>query len=303
MAAADLGSAPSSPEENTPLWREVLLEAEHRLATGASRSREARWMVAAVSGIDDDAGFDSRAMPRHLEQFEILVGRRLAGEPLQYVLGRWPFRSLDLMIDRRVLIPRPETEVVAGYALEECSRVAATRLPGDSVFVADLGCGSGAIGLAVAAEHPATRVWCTDISTEALAVAAANLSGLGLPARRVRLVEGSWFSALPVDMTGQFDVVVSNPPYVADGEVLPSEVAYWEPQVALRAGPTGTEELLHLVEKAPAWLTSDGALVLELSPLSADAVVERARDANYRVIRVHPDLAGRDRVLVARRPV
>ena len=259
-------------------------------------------MVAAVSGIEDDKELDLPAIPRHLARLDDLVDRRLAGEPLQYVLGRWPFRGLDLMIDRRVLIPRPETEVVAGYALEECNRAAASQPLGEPVHVADLGCGSGAIGLAVAAEHPAARVWCTDVSTDALAVARANLAGLGLPARRVSLVEGSWFSALPACMAGRFDVVVSNPPYVADSEPLPPEVADWEPQAALRAGPRGTEDLVHLVEEAPAWLTSDGALVLELSPVSANAVAERARSLGYRVVGVHPDLVGRDRVLVARRP-
>jgi release factor glutamine methyltransferase len=103
-------------------------------------------------------------------------------------------------------------------------------------------------------------------------------------------------------MAGRFDVVVSNPPYVADSEPLPPEVADWEPQAALRAGPLGTEDLVHLVEEAPAWLTPDGALVLELSPASANTVAERARSVGYRVVGVHPDLVGRDRVLVARRP-
>ena len=167
--------------------------------------------------------------------------------------------------------------------------------------MADLGCGSGAIGLAVAVEHLAARVWCTDFSTDALAVARANLAGLGLPARRVSLVEGSWFSALPACMAGRFDVVVSNPPYVADSESLPPEVADWEPHAALRAGPRGTEDLVHLVEEAPGWLTPNGALVLELSPASASAVAQRAQSVGYRVVGVHPDLVGRDRVLVARR--
>ena len=299
---ADQGSGPSSPEEGTLFWWEVLSDTERRLAAGASPSREARWIVAAVSGIEDGAGLNLPATPRHVARLDVLVDRRLAGEPLQYVLGRWPFRGLDLMIDRRVLIPRAETEVVAGFALEECNRAAASQPLGEPVHVADLGCGSGAIGLAVAAEHPAARVWCTDVSTDALAVARANLAGLGLPARRVSLVEGSWFSALPACMAGRFDVVVSNPPYVADSEPLPPEVADWEPQAALRAGPRGTEDLVHLVEEAPAWLTSDGALVLELSPVSANAVAERARSLGYRVVGVHPDLVGRDRVLVARRP-
>ena len=133
-------------------------------------------------------------------------------------------------------------------------------------------------------------------------MARANLAGLGLPARRVNLAQGSWFSALPSQMAGRFDVIVSNPPYVGDGESLPLEVEDWEPPTALRAGPSGTEHLDHLVDHAPDWLTADGSLVLEVSPMLAGAVVERANTVGYRKVCVHPDMAGHNRVLVARGP-
>jgi release factor glutamine methyltransferase len=259
-------------------------------------------MVAEVSGIEDDAGLDAPMKISHIARLDSLIARRLRGEPLQYVLGRWSFLGLDLMVDRRVLIPRPETEVVAGYALEECGRAADAGTAGDTVCVADLGCGSGAIGFAVAAEYPTTMVWCTDVSAGALAVARANLAGLGLPARRVNLAQGSWFSALPSKMAGRFDVIVSNPPYVGEGELLPPEVEYWEPPTALRAGPYGTEDLEHLVDQASDWLTVGGSLVLEVSPLLAETVAERASTVGYREVCIHPDLTGRDRVVVARGP-
>ncbi|MEE2768249.1 MAG: peptide chain release factor N(5)-glutamine methyltransferase [Actinomycetota bacterium] len=299
---ADLPSGASPPDGAPPLWREVLVDVQRRLAGNGRAPEEARWMVAEVSGIEDDAGLDAPTKVSHIARLDSLVTRRLSGEPLQYVLGRWSFRGLDLMVDRRVLIPRPETEVVAGYALEECGRVAGAGTAGDTVYVADLGCGSGAIGFAVAAEQSTTQVWCTDVSAEALAVAGANLAGLGLPARRVNLAQGSWFSALPSQMAGRFDVIVSNPPYVGEGELLSSEVEDWEPPAAFRAGPHGTEDLDHLVDQASEWLTADGSLVLEVSPLLAEAVAGRASTAGYREVYVHPDLTGRDRVVVARGP-
>ena len=206
------------------------------------------------------------------------------------------------MVDHRVLIPRPETEVVAGHALEECRRVALTYPQRGLVTVADLGCGSGAIGLSLASEYPLVRVWCTDVCAEALAVARANLAGIGSLARRVTLVQGSWFGALPDYMAGCFDVLVSNPPYVAVDEPLPDEVSSWEPQMALRSGVEGIEDLCHLIDEALGWLANDGALVLEIPPLAAAPLDKRARVAGFCEVDVFPDLTGRDRVLVARKP-
>src|SRR5688500_3110506 len=124
-----------------------------------------------------------------------MAERRLAGEPLQYVLGSWGFRTLDLFVDPRVLIPRPETEAVAGLAIEA---LAAIDRPG---LAADLGTGSGAIALAMAAERwPHVQVWATDLSADALAVARANLAALGRRGAVVRLVQGDWFGALPDEL-------------------------------------------------------------------------------------------------------
>ncbi|HWC12692.1 MAG TPA: HemK/PrmC family methyltransferase, partial [Acidimicrobiales bacterium] len=214
-----------------PTWRDLLRSAEQVLGSVG----EARWVVERASGweggelwrhVDDPV--PARAVPF----LEGMVERRRAGEPLQYVLGRWSFRGLELLVDRRVLIPRPETEVVAGAAI-----VAARTLGGGRPTVVDLGTGSGAIGLAVAAEVPGARVWATDAFPGALAVARANVAGSGsATGTRVRLLEGDWWDALPDELRGTVDVVVSNPPYVAGGEHLPPEVEDWEPRAALRAG-------------------------------------------------------------------
>jgi len=229
-------------------------------------------------------------------KFVALVDRRAAGEPLQYVLGRWAFRRLDLFVDRRVLIPRPETEVVAGVAIEEL-----TRLGGRRVAV-DLGTGSGAIALAIADEVAGADVWAADSSLDALAVARANLAGAGgKVARRVQLCEGEWYGALPDELRGQVDVIVSNPPYVADSEQLPPEVRDWEPACALFAGPRGTECLEAIVDGAGDWLAPLGALVLEIAPHQSEAMRGRCEGAGFTEVEVHSDLAGRHRAVLARR--
>ncbi len=146
------------------------------------------------------------------------------------------------------------------------------------------------------------EVVATDVSADALEVARANLAGLGSPGRRVTFLEGSWFEALEGPGTELFDLVVSNPPYVAAAEELPDEVSRWEPRDALVAGPRGTEALEHLVVRAPEWLLPGGALVLELAPHQAAAVADGAARSGLTEISVHRDHAGRERVLVAWQP-
>jgi release factor glutamine methyltransferase len=243
-------------------------------------------------------GLAQPAPARAQTYFEQMIARRAAGEPLQYVVGRWGFRGLDLFVDHRVLIPRPETEQVVEAALGELA-----RLPGTRPVIVDLGTGSGAIALSMAAEGKRGEVWATDESADALAVARANLAGLGgRAAARVRLVEGSWWSALPDELRGEVALAVSNPPYVSSAEMasLPAEVAAWEPRSALEAGPTGLEDLGAIVAEAPDWLAPAGVLVVELAPHQASAVERMATKAGFADVDLRPDLAGRERVLVAR---
>ena len=273
---------------------------------------EARFLVEEVSGygVADWAGIaDAVPSDRARARLAALVERRVAGEPLQYVLGSWSFRGIDLMVDRRVLIPRPETEQVVEIALEEAQRRGMRRAPRRHLslvdveptgVVADLGTGSGAIALALDAELPDVVVWATDVSAEALDVARANLAGSA--ATRVRIAHGGWFDALPQELRGRLELIVSNPPYVAETEVddLPGEVADYEPYGALVSGPTGEEALEHLLLHAREWLVADGVLVCELAPHQATAMVERALALGYADAFVRKDLAGRARVLVAR---
>ena len=295
--------------EGTIAWAALADEVGQRLRLGPdaldpeTADRTGRMIVMKACGAADGDEWLSRsadlATKRGVAAIDAMTARRLAGEPLQYVIGSWGFRYLDLYVDSRVLIPRPETEIVAGAALVEAKRLAPDDGP---IVVADLGTGSGAIGLAVASEHAGAEVWMSDASVAALAVARANIAGVGRAGARVRIVEGSWFEALPEDLRGRVGVIVSNPPYVADHEQLPAEVAEWEPTSALFAGPVGTEDLDHLVDGAPNWLHPEGSLVLEMSPTQTEVIAERA-SRYFEQVEVELDLTGRSRLVVARRPL
>lgn len=288
-----------SADGGTP-WRVFAAQAQARLEAAGIESPEVavRRIIERAAGFEGAQyalGLSEPATERAMGFFDRMVERRLAGEPLQYVVGEWSFRTLDLMVDRRALIPRPETEQVVEVALTELDRVAPA-----SPRVIDLGTGTGAIALSVAVERPTAQVWAVDASADALAVARANLAGIGQAGTRVSLVEGSWFDPLPRDLQGTFDLVVSNPPYVADSDPLPAEVVDWEPRQALIPGPTGLEAIEEIVAAAPVWLRRPGALVVELAPAQADAAVELARAAGFEAAEVADDLAGRPRALVAR---
>lgn len=300
--------ADGSASGGTLTWRELLAEATERLQglpggpghpedVAASDARRIVEEASGVAAAELILALEDPVTDRGMARFDDMLARRVAGEPLQYVMGHWGFRNLDLMVDRRVLIPRPETEMVAGVCLAELDRLGASSSP---MTVVDLGTGSGAIALAVATERVRTTVWATDISEEALAVARANLAGVGRAAARVTLVEGYWFDALPVDLMGSVQVVVSNPPYVAATAELPSEVSDWEPTMALLSGADGLDDLRRIIAGAPDWLTDDGVLVCEISPEQAAVVMELA-SGSFAEVAVEPDLTGRPRALIARR--
>jgi len=283
----------------TLTWRELTAH----VTTSLGSDVDARRIVERASGYEGVEAFlhDHETVPARAASFvESMVERRHRGEPLQYVVGRWGFRRLDLLVDPRALIPRPETEAVVDVALGELT-LQGLSAEGATPTVVDLGTGSGAIALALASEVPRAQVWGTDVSPAALALARANLAGTGSRvAPRVRLAAGSWFEALPPELAGTVDLVVSNPPYIAATERLPAEVADWEPSGALVAGPTGLEAMAEVVAGSPAWLARPGSLVVELAPHQAEAAIDLARRAGFDHIEIRPDLAGRPRALVGR---
>ncbi|MGH1489928.1 MAG: peptide chain release factor N(5)-glutamine methyltransferase [Acidimicrobiales bacterium] len=284
-------------------WNELVSEAQARFEKleVPEPAVSARWIGRQATGADAAEWLeiaDRPATKRQVASFDRMVERRCEGEPLQYVLGSWGFRTLDLFVDRRVLIPRPETETVAERALAETDR--ALQESPDGVVV-DLGTGSGAIGLAIAVERPGTEIWLTDVSAEALQVARANLAGTGRAGGTVRLAEGDWFGALPSELVDRVAVVVSNPPYVASPDDLEPQVAAWEPISALVAEEAGTAHLVRLIDEAPRWLIATGSLVLEMAPDQVDSMMDRAAE-RFEQIEQIDDLAGRARGLVARFP-
>ena len=296
-------------------WADLRDGATERLRAGGIEQPgvEVRWMLEEVSGLDaaeQVAEASSPATVRGATALTELVDRRLAGEPLQYVLGSWSFCGIDLLVDRRVLIPRPETEVVAQVAIAEVARLGERVGRADpwagalaAYAVADLGTGSGALAIALAFALPEAEVWATDQDDDALTVARANVAGSGTSSARVRLARGSWFDALPETLRGRLLVAVANPPYLAAAELatLAPEVADWEPVQALVSGPTGLEAFEAILAAAPEWLDPGGTLVLELAPDQTEPVAALARTAGFPFVEVHRDLAGRERVLVARR--
>lgn len=289
--------------ENTITWREVAAETEARLSVIAdSPANETRWIIeraAGFDGVEYILGLDENVTERGMHFHDLMLERRLAGEPLQYVLGRWGFRTLDLFVDRRVLIPRPETEMVAGLAIDELKAMRSAGI--DRPVAVDLGTGSGAIGLSIAVEVERAEVWITDASADALVVARSNLTGIGRAATRVQVAEGSWFEALPRELLGAIDVVVSNPPYVASDDDIEDIVREWEPLSALFAGDDGLDDIRMILEDAPAWLRPGGVLILEMDPGQLGTASELARSFGFVGIETYADLAGRDRALVVRR--
>jgi release factor glutamine methyltransferase len=306
---ASPGSA-SSAEAAAGVTRGALVA---ELAELLGAPHEARFVVDEAVGLglflgqpDAPAG---PLRPAVIAAARAMASRRAAGEPLQYVLGHWPFRSLDLLVDRRVLIPRPETEQVVEVALAE-----ARRLTGDrGLVIVDAGTGSGAIALSVAEElgvEGASSVWAVDASADALEVAAANLETVRVQHRaawpRVELLESDWLGALPAELRGRVDLVVANPPYVSEEEWPQLDpVVQSEPRSALVAGAAsdgtaGLADVEELLLQSLDWLARPGTVVLELAPHQADAASALASRAGYEDVRVEPDLAGKSRALVAR---
>jgi release factor glutamine methyltransferase len=264
-------------------WQHLLSETEHRLVS----SLEARRMVEQACGDDWMLRLDEPASARAVAYLGGMVSRRTAGEPLQYVLGRWGFRRLDLLVDSRVLIPRPETEVVVERALEHLEGLAEPE-------VLDVGTGTGAIALALVDEHPGARVTAIDASSEALALARENLDLAGVNGR-VQLIEHDLTTGLG---EVRFDLVVSNPPYVEPEELetLQPEVRDWEPHVALVA-PGATDAVARAATEA---LRPGGWLVLETAATAGERRRHLLEELGYEQVTITPDLAGRDRVVEGR---
>ena len=264
----------------------------------AARARidavDAQWLLAHALGRStawlyahaDDAVDNAAAV-----HFETLVERRVAGEPVAYLTGRRGFWSFELQVTPDTLIPRPETELLVELAL--------THLPPDRVLqVADLGTGSGAIALALAHERPRAQVLATDASPAALDVARANATSLGIA--NIAFVHGDWCAALE---QRRFDLIASNPPYIAAGDPhLALGDLRREPAAALASGVDGLDAIRRIVAGTPLHLVAGGWLLLEHGMEQGDAVRGLLRDAGFVDASTDRDLEGRDRVSSGRWP-
>jgi release factor glutamine methyltransferase len=255
---------------------------------------DAQLLLAAVLGKDRVylyTHFDQPLEAEELTKYRGLIQRRLGGEPVAYLVGKKEFRSLELAVDARVLVPRPDTEATVEAVL--------VALPAEGTArVVDIGTGSGAIALALKKERPELEVFAVDRSPEAAAVARGNAERLSLA---VEVVEGDLLA--PVAERGPFAVIVSNPPYIPSAEIagLAPEVRK-EPMAALDGGADGLVVIRRLVEDAPALLGEHGALVMEVGAGQAPAVVALfAADGRWEAATVTKDLAGIERVVAARK--
>jgi release factor glutamine methyltransferase len=284
------------------------LAAEHLAAKGVADARlDAELLLAHVLGLrrlDLYLQFERPVGADAVAAYREAVRRRARREPLQYITGEAAFREITVRVDPRVLIPRPETEVLVGEVLAAVGAVGAGRGRGTGgggqITGVDMGTGSGAIALSLLVEGPFGRVVATDVSAGALEVAAANAASLGLE-ERLELRRGSVWE--PIGEGERFHVIVANPPYVMESEraALMPEVRDHEPEGALFGGADGLAVIRELVSGASSHLHAGGLLALEVGPTQAKAVAELMGGAGLVGARVVPDLAGRDRLVLARR--
>lgn len=277
---------------SAPTVRQALDEAARQLSVLPDPRREAEWLLADVLSRSRAWLFTNGGGSLEMAQWYELqerVARRAVGEPLAYVLEHCDFRTLTLQVSPQALIPRPETEWLVEEVLKQS--------PHGRIRVVDLGTGSGAIALSLAKERPDWQIWATDVSTAALGLARRNAETLGLGG--VHFLSGSWFDALPPGL--RFEVVISNPPYVAPGtRALDEAVAHHEPGLALYAEDRGMAALQQLITEAPGWLESGGLLALEHGYDQGAAVREAMQSTGYGSIITRRDLGGHERFTVAR---
>lgn len=290
-------------EAMTTTAESLCCAADELRAAGIDTARHEAELLLAAAWETDRTGLHRRArdvVPASVAGvFLTMLQRRLAREPLQYILGTWEFWSVDLAVGPAVLIPRPETEILVERALAIATSMIAPNATAERPLrIADIGTGSGCIAIAVARQLPQAELWATDVSPAALAVARANAERNAVAAC-IRFEQADLCTGLPA---AAFDVVVSNPPYVPTAEIgtLAPELA-WEPRGALDGGADGLDVIRRLVPAAATVLRPGGWLLLEMAIDQGDGVLELLADGKWEEARVRNDLTGRPRVAEARR--
>ena len=274
-----------------------ILDAAEELARNAGSEAtpwDARLLLAHAMGGRNPLSLDARQQveERREAAFRALWERRIAGEPVQHLLGEWDFHGRPFWVDRRALVPRPETEVVASAALAEAP---------DSKLALDLGTGGGVLAITYLLERPQSKALALDASLEALALARTNAGRHGvLP--RIALAASDWLSA--AGRAARFDLAMSNPPYLAHSEraALPKTVRDHDPDRALFAGEDALAAIRHLLNELPRFLAPDAPFLFEIGYGQSEAVArEIGARPQWRLIRIDPDFNGIPRVAIARR--
>lgn len=281
----------SHPDGTVGAWRRAALEALCHVQSREDAAREARLILQEATGWSAArcATADPDDMPPDAQvQADAMVLRRKSHEPLSQILGAWSFYGRDFVVSPHVLTPRPDTETLIDVALEQ---------PFSRLL--DLGTGSGAIAITLLAERPCATGLATDLSLEALEVAGRNAAALGVDGR-LRLMTADWFAGL----VGQFDLIVSNPPYItaeAYGALDPT-VRDWEPRLALTPGGDGLSPYRKICCGASGVLAAGGRLMVEIGHDQGEAVAALLEAAGLADVRVHPDINGKDRVVSGLQP-
>jgi len=281
--------------------RETLADGRARLAAAGieNPALDASLLLGEILGMNRSALLVADGDPlgeSSIAAFDGLVGRRVGGECVAYILGRKEFHGLEFLVDRRVLVPRPDTETLVEAAL------ACLSAAGRPLRMLDLCTGSGAVAIAVKHRMPCLEVWATDLSPQALEVAEANAGRL-LPQGHVNFRRGDLFQALRELERPTFDLITGNPPYVPAGEIpgLSPEVRA-EPLLALDGGDDGLDLIRNIVPQAPGFLFPGGTLMLEADPRQMGEIASLLREAGFTDLQTHPDLSGGERVIQARYP-
>jgi release factor glutamine methyltransferase len=294
------------PAENTPSARIIDAVVRAEAALAASRITdtprlEAEVLLADTLSVAREtliASYDKPIEPAAVTLFFSRIERRLRGEPVAYITGVKEFMGFEFRVDRRALIPRPETETLVEHAV---TIVESGACRGDSI--ADIGVGCGCIAVSLALLLPRARIHATDVSEAALELARENAERLHV-LDRISFHAGSVFSTLPHELCGRFDIVVSNPPYVGDSDyvALDRGIREFEPASALRGGADGLDVFRELAAGAGDFLSSGGLLAVEIGEGQADAAAEILESAGtFADIETIRDLAGRQRVITGRK--
>jgi len=280
--------------------REALKEASKKLHKSSTPELDARLLLGIAMNVTYEQlllSYDKELSVDSEEEFFKLVTRRESMEPIAYIIGRQEFYGLDFIVNKNVLIPRPDTELLVDIMINDCNQ----RLNDEAITILELGVGSGAISITLAAQIITSKITALDISSSALKVAKTNAE-IHNVLEQVNFIKSNWYSGLGAE---KYDYIVSNPPYISQGEKdqMSEETYIFEPDIALYASDNGLAAHKIIIASAHKYLKPCGKLVLEIGYLQKEAITNILREHAFTEPNVKQDLAGRDRVIIARQCV